>query len=199
MFAVPARPLPPDRLLLPGYLFTAVELQAMALDGIVQHVYAEAYVRAGIRLTPALRAAAAGSVVPAALAGRTVVGRVAAAWIHGCAPAPARVALLVRHQQRTTELPPFSGCTLHEVQLGPFDHMVLGGVPVATPLRTAVDVALSSPPGAARAILAAMAATAPLNCPLGLIRSAVAASSRARGRPQAMALLDEMIGHPTGG
>ncbi|WP_427018045.1 hypothetical protein ACQCSX_05415 [Pseudarthrobacter sp. P1] len=194
MHSVPAHQPPPDGLLLSGGLFTAVELRAMALDGLVERVYAEAYAGVGAAATPALRAAAAGSVVPPVLAGRAVVGRDAAAWVYGCAPAPEKVALLVHHDHRTTELPPFSGCTIHEVPLGPFDAIRLGGVLVATPLRTAVDVALSCPPAVAHRVLAAMAAAAALNCPLGLIRSAVAATARARGRPQALDLLDAMTG-----
>ena len=65
-----------------------------------------------------------------------------AAWIYGCAREPDRLALLVDAKRRISSLRSTRGCTLHEVRLGPFDVVSLGGLMVSSPLRTAVDIAL---------------------------------------------------------
>ncbi len=65
-----------------------------------------------------------------------------AAWIYGCAGEPDRLALLVDAKRRVSGLRNTRGCTLHEVKLGPFDVVSLGGLMVSSPLRTALDVAL---------------------------------------------------------
>ncbi|WP_035749147.1 hypothetical protein [Arthrobacter sp. 35W] len=177
------------QLFLAGVLFTPPELASMALDGVLRRVYGDAYVRPGTVLTPALRAAALAAEVPAALASKAAVGRQAAAWVYGCAPAPQMVDLLIRRRERGSALPLFSGCRLHEVALGPFDAPLLGTIRVTTALRTAVDVALCLDPRESRPILEAITTTAVLNCPLGLVRSAVDAAAGARGRRPALALL----------
>ena len=65
-----------------------------------------------------------------------------AAWIYGCAAEPDRLALLVDANRRISSLRSTRGCTFHEVRLGPFDVVSLGGLMVSSPLRTAVDIAL---------------------------------------------------------
>jgi hypothetical protein len=65
-----------------------------------------------------------------------------AAWIYGCAAEPDRLALLVDSKRRVSGLRNTRGCTLHEVKLGPFDVVSLGGLMVSSPLRTALDIAL---------------------------------------------------------
>ena len=65
-----------------------------------------------------------------------------AAWIYGCADEPDRLALLVDAKRRVSSLRNTRGCTLHEVKLGPFDVVSLGGLMVSSPLRTALDIAL---------------------------------------------------------
>jgi hypothetical protein len=69
-----------------------------------------------------------------------------AAWIYGCAAEPDRLALLVDAKRRISSLRNMRGCTLHEVRLGPFDVVSLGGLMVSSPLRTALDIALHVEP-----------------------------------------------------
>ena len=52
------------------------------------------------------------------------------------------MALLVDANRRISSLRAIRGCTFHEVRLGPFDVVSLGGLMVSSPLRTAVDIAL---------------------------------------------------------
>jgi len=183
-----------EGLLVPGAAFTVAELYAMALDGVLAAVFGHAFRPVEVPESPALRAAALAHHAPAALAGRAAIGGLAAAWIHGCAPPPrVPIALLVPSGHRTTALPANSGCVLHEVRLDPYDVERLGGALVTNGLRTARDVAMYAPEQEARAVLAAIAATPALACPLGRIRAAIAVASHVPGKRRAQALLDAMI------
>lgn len=126
----------------PGVLFTWGELQAMASDGVLHQVYQQGYAPPGADSTPQLRARSAALGVPSAIRQRVVAGRLTAAWIHGCSPEPDRLALLVDSTRRISSLRATRGCTLHEVRLGPFDVVSIGGLMVSSPLRTALDIAL---------------------------------------------------------
>jgi hypothetical protein len=122
--------------------FAAPELQSLASDGLLERFHQHGYTVPGATATPQLRARAAAAAVPAAVRRRVVAGRMTAAWIYGCAGEPDRLALLVDAKRRVSSLRNTRGCTLHEVKLGPFDVVSLGGLMVSSPLRTALDVAL---------------------------------------------------------
>ena len=126
----------------PGPLFSWPELQSMAADGVLAQLYQHGYTVPGMAASPQLRARAAAFAVPPAIRQRVVAGRMTAAWIYGCAREPARHALLVDTKRRISSLRSTRGCTLHEVRLGPFDVVSLGGLMVSSPLRTALDIAL---------------------------------------------------------
>src|SRR5215217_6076691 len=126
----------------PGMPFAFPELQALAADGLLTRFHQHGYALPGSTATPQLRARAAAGAVPAAVRQRVVAGRMTAAWIYGCAGEPDRLALLVDAKRRVSSLRNTRGCTLHEVKLGPFDVVSLGGLMVSSPLRTALDVAL---------------------------------------------------------
>lgn len=176
--------------LVPGYHFSAAELQAMALDGVLVRIHGQAYGPAAQEQGPAARALAAALSLPAPFVERVVLGRLTAAWVHGCAPDPGRLALLVDCRRRTTSLPPWSGCVLHEVALGPRDVVHVAGVPVTSALRTAYDVALQVPQAQALPVLAALFRDPVLECPLPLVRQAIAAASRLPHKASALAALD---------
>ncbi len=180
-------------LLVPGGLFLLGELHAMKLDGVLAQVSGDAFRVALGDETAEHRATALFHQVPAALAPRAALGQLSAAWIYGCAPPPATVALLVGHEGRTTALPMFSGCTLRQVRLGPQDVVAIGGVPVTSPLRTALDVARSVPAPAARPVLEAMARTPSLRCSLARVRMALLAAAHVPGKIRGQALVQEMI------
>lgn len=126
----------------PGTLFSWPELQSMAADGVLAQLYQRGYTVPGIAASPQLRARAAAFAVPPGIRQRVVAGRMTAAWIYGCAREPDRLALLVDAKRRISSLRSTRGCTLHEVRLGPFDVVSLGGLMVSSPLRTALDIAL---------------------------------------------------------
>lgn len=126
----------------PDMPFAWPELQSLAADGLLSRIHHRGYTLPGLPASPQLRARAAAGAVPASVRQRVVAGRMTAAWIYGCASEPDRLALLVDAKRRVSSLRTTRGCTLHEVRLGPFDVVSLGGLMVSSPLRTALDVAL---------------------------------------------------------
>ncbi|HEY8700820.1 MAG TPA: type IV toxin-antitoxin system AbiEi family antitoxin [Arthrobacter sp.] len=126
----------------PGRPFAWPELQSLAADGLLRRLHQRGYTLPEAPVSPQLRARAAANLVPEAIRQRVVAGRMTAAWIYGCAEEPDRMALLVDAKRRISSLRNTRGCTLHEVRLGPFDVVSLGGLLVSSPLRTALDIAL---------------------------------------------------------
>lgn len=139
-----ATPSPPQypELYSPGRPFAWPELQSLAADGILAQFHQHGFTLPEAPASPQLRARAAANAVPAAVRQRVVAGRMTAAWIYGCAAEPDKLALLVDAKRRISGLRNTRGCTLHEVRLGPFDVVSMGGLMVSSPLRTAVDIAL---------------------------------------------------------
>ena len=70
--------------------------------------------------------------------------------------------------------------------LGPLDTVTIGGVPVSTPLRTALDVALHAPEPDAVSVLRALAGAKGLGCQLDIIRQAIEARPRLPGKARAL-------------
>ncbi len=176
-----------------GSLFSSVELQAMRMDGLMEHVYGQSYVRVDQPATPAIRAQAAIDAVPKGLRQRVVIARQSAAWVYGCAPAPLVVSLVTDHRRRTTVLPPFSDAVMHQVTLGPCDTQVIGGVEVTSPLRTALDVAVHGEDPWAVESLRLIAAHPKLRCPLQLVVASLEASARVPGKTRALTRLREAM------
>ena len=139
-----ATPSPPQypELYSPGRPFAWPELQSLAADGILAQFHQHGFTLPEAPASPQLRARAAANAVPAAVRQRVVAGRMTAAWIYGCAAEPDKLALLVDAKRRVSGLRNTRGCTLHEVRLGPFDVVSMGGLMVSSPLRTALDIAL---------------------------------------------------------
>ncbi|MEA5455373.1 type IV toxin-antitoxin system AbiEi family antitoxin [Sinomonas sp. JGH33] len=165
-------PSPPDAILTPGLPFTHAELRAMAIDGVVRRVVGTAYVPSAHEETAALRAAALRATLDGAVASKTVVGRLSAAWIYGCSSAPEAPVLLVPSPRRLSSAKG-SGILLHEVALGDFDVVDLGSVHVTSPLRTAVDVAVHSEARFALPVLRRLLARPGLGLTLSLITRAL--------------------------
>lgn len=150
----------------------------MAFDGVLTQLYQRGYLAPGTRSTPQLRARALATMIPAPIRQRVVAGRLTAAWIYGCAGEPDRLALLVDASRRLSSLRSTRGCTFHEVRLGPFDVVSLGGLLVSSPLRTAADIALHVDTERALPALAALLARTELGVRLRLLRLAVEATPR---------------------
>lgn len=176
-----------------GNLFSHVELQAMRLDGLMVHVCGNSYVRTDQPATPAIRAQSAINVVPRSLQHRVALARQSAAWVYGCAPAPAIVSLVTDHRRRTTALPPFTDATMHQVTLGPFDLNTIGGVEVTSPLRTALDTAIHGQDFWAVEALRRISSTPELRCPLSLVVLSLENSNRVPGKSRALHRLREAI------
>lgn len=192
---VPAIAGPPE-LYSPGRVFSWPELQAMAADGILSQLYQRGYVLPGTAATPQLRARAASFAVPPAIRQRVVAGRMTAAWIYGCAGEPDRLALLVDATRRVSSLRSTRGCTLHEVRLGPFDVVGLGGLMVSSPLRTALDIALHVDAERALPALRKMLASPELDVRLRLLTLAVEATPRVPHKKAALAILSALKPQP---
>lgn len=165
----------------------------MFLDSILLPVFGDAYVLTGTAITPVLRGRALALATPANLAGRGIAGRLTAAWIYGCSGPGATITLLVDSAHRAGALQPGSGCTLHEVKLSRFDIAVIGTMPVTTPLRTAVDLAIHVPAVDALPALRALAADPALNCPLGLIRQALQSCQRVPHKQAALERIQSLL------
>ncbi|NUS35363.1 MAG: hypothetical protein HOQ04_02680 [Pseudarthrobacter sp.] len=162
----------------PGSPFAGPELQSLAADGLLARFHQHGYTLPGLAASPQLRARAAAGAVPASIRQRVVAGRLTAAWIYGCAPEPDRLALLVDAKRRVSSLRSTRGCTLHEVKLGPFDVVSLGGLMVSSPLRTALDIALHVEPERAVPALAALLARPQQDVRLRLLVRAIEATPR---------------------
>lgn len=169
-----------------GEIFTSAELQAMRLEGLVRLVIGGSYLRSDFREDPAVRSQAAARCVPRAVRARVALGRTCAAWIYGCAPPPAVISLVTDHRRRTTAMPPFTSAVMHQVALGPFDVNTVGGVPVTTPLRTALDIAVHGEDRDAVDILRAISRDRDLDCPLRLVEAALLSTSRVPGKTRAL-------------
>ncbi|THJ67427.1 hypothetical protein E8P82_04820 [Arthrobacter echini] len=171
-----------------GEIFTSAELQAMKLDGLVRLVIGSSYLRSDFAENPVTRSRSAAHSVPHSLRPRVALARSCAAWIYGCAPAPAQISLVTDHRRRTTALPPFTAAVMHQVSLGPFDVNLVGGVSVTTPLRTALDIAVHGD-GTAVSVLRAIDGARELACPLRLVEAALLGSSRVPGKARALTRL----------
>lgn len=180
----------------PGSLFTWPELQAMASDGVLTQLYQRGYLPPGIRATPQLRARAAAVLIRPAIRQRVVAGRMTAAWIYGCAAEPDRLALLVDANRRISSLRSTRGCTFHEVRLGAFDVVSLGGLMVSSPLRTSVDIALHVDAERAIPALRALLGRPELGVRLRLLRLAVEATPRMPHKKAALTKLDHLQAGP---
>jgi hypothetical protein len=119
-----------------------------------------------------------------------------AAWIYGCAAEPDRLALLVDASRRISSLRSTRGCTLHEVRLGPYDVVSLGGLMVSSPLRTSVDIALHVEPERAVPALRALLGRPELGLRLRLLVLAVEASPRLPHKKAALAKLEDLRAGP---
>nr|WP_307038151.1 hypothetical protein [Arthrobacter sp. B3I4] len=161
----------------------------MASDGVLTRLSQRGYLPPGTAATAQLRARAAAGMVPQAIRQRVVAGRMTAAWIYGCAPEPDRLALLVDASRRISSLRATRGCSFHEVRLGPFDVVSLGGLLVSSPLRTAADIALHVERERAVPALQALLAAPELDVRLRLLVRAVEASPRVPYKKSALGTL----------
>ncbi|GER22194.1 hypothetical protein NCCP1664_06910 [Zafaria cholistanensis] len=187
----------PPALFLPGQVFAAAELAAMALEGIVREVLPRAYAPTRTPEGPHLRAAAAGLLAGTRLR-NGAVGRLSAAWIHGCGPAPGRLEVLVprfhRLPARADPLP----VHLSEAKLDAEDIVRIGGVPVTSAPRTAVDVALSAAEPEALAVLSRLLGSPRLGCTGPAVLDLLERQARRPGKARARERIERVLGADAG-
>ncbi|ACL40000.1 hypothetical protein Achl_2026 [Pseudarthrobacter chlorophenolicus A6] len=176
----------------PGRPFDSPELQSLAADGILARFHQHGYTLPGVAASAQLRARAAAGSVPPQVRQRVVAGRMTAAWIYGCADEPDRLALLVDAKRRVSSLRNTRGCTLHEVRLGPFDVVSMGGLMVSSPLRTALDIALHVDAERAVPTLANLLARPEKDVRLRLLVLAIEASPRVPHKKAALEKLSRL-------
>ncbi|WP_169303933.1 type IV toxin-antitoxin system AbiEi family antitoxin [Arthrobacter sp. CAU 1506] len=184
----------PPMVLRPGHPFSRSELECMRLDGLLVNVYGPGFALPWDQVTPRHRAAAAFFSLPEQVRRKVVLGRLTAAWVYGCAPEPQKLSVLLDHRHRATSQGRYRLALIHEVTLGPLDTVTIGGVPVSTPLRTALDVALHAPEPDAVRVLCALAQAKSLGCRLDVIRQAIEAKPRLPGKARALERIDTALG-----
>jgi hypothetical protein len=149
-------------------------------DGALLVLRGEAAVRQAVAVTPAVRAGALGD-----LPGGAVVAGRTAAWIHAAVPDGGRLDLTYpagRHRPEVWgSVRVWQGPLLHE------DTHRVGGLPVTSPLRTVVDIALREPHRDAVAVVVALAEACGVE--LEAARRALERRTRAVGRPAARLVL----------
>lgn len=144
-----------------------VAWQVLVRDGHVVPLHEDVGLPAGVPATPALRAAALAGRV----ASREAVARASAVWVHLGGPPPGRVHAVA------------------VAAMAPREVVVLGGVRVTTPRRTALDVLALEPPDVARALLGRLARA---GFDLGQLQADVTAAATRRGVRQALAVLRDL-------
>lgn len=190
----PAAPPPTEPpVLLAGNPFMPAELQAMALDDVVRRVLPGAFVPWAAPDSSELRAACAGALVGPRLRRGSALGRLTAAWIHGCAPPPAELELLVARFHRAPRPAAGPPVRLNEARLLDSEVVLLAGVPVTTGARTALDVAFHAPEEVALPALGRLVASPRFGCPPGRLRQLVEQTGRSPGKRRALALLDRVL------
>lgn len=168
----------------------------MVMDGVLCHVFGQVFRPAAMAETPAVRAAALAHHIPAFLSHRAVLAQLSAAWVYGCAPLPAEVALLVDNDGNSAAVPRHSGCTVRQVHLEARDVQLVGTTQVTTALRTAMDVARSAPPGFATPVIKAMAGAAALDCSLERIQQGLLDAPHVPGKLRAQELVQTLLNTP---
>ncbi len=127
----------PALLYLPGDRLSQPELSAARLDGHVVEV-GEGYIPADVVESPQARAAGLSGLIGPGFA----ASGPSAAWIHGAGDRPP-----VRHHAhravaRRLRAPQSARLVFHDSALGDHEIVHIGGIAVATPLRTMIDLAL---------------------------------------------------------
>lgn len=141
----------------PGERLSLAELTAACLDGLLTPI-GEGFMPADAIETSWMRAR---SLAPL-LGAKWAAVRSSAAWIYGgVGLEPARHHLQRASAERARP-PRASGIIAHDVRIAPADVVTIGGVPVASPERTLVDLARSGAAADAAAARAWGAAEPPL-------------------------------------
>lgn len=127
----------PALLFVPGERLSLSELSAARLDGDVVEM-GDAYIPADLVETSDVRASAIAALVRRG----TAAAGPSAAWIHGAGDAPPVVHHVQRASARRLRPRPSLRVVFHDTALSESEVTSLGGILVATPLRTMLDLAV---------------------------------------------------------
>lgn len=127
----------PALLYVPGHRLTLPELSAARLDGDVVEI-GDAYIPADLVESPDVRASAVALLVRRG----TAASGPTAAWIHGAGDAPPAVHHVQRATPKRVRPQPSLRLIFHDTALEDGDVVQLGGIAVATPKRTLLDLAV---------------------------------------------------------
>ncbi len=127
----------PAFLYLPGERLALSELSAARLDGHVVEL-GEGYIPADLVESPSARAAAVASLIPP----DTAASGPTAAWIHGAGDAPPAIHHVRRAVERRIRPVIQARVTMHDTAVSASALIRVSGIPVMTPVRTMVDLAL---------------------------------------------------------
>ncbi len=161
------------------------EVRRLRREGLLQQVLGPVHLPAGVPVTAEQRARAVALLVPDQLrADGAVLGFVAAAWVHvGWTPTGRPPEVLDLVVPPTLRRPVRLPVRVRQMRL-PTGHTVrLGGMPVATPVRTVADLARDLAPARAREAFEALRAGVRLDL-LDVLRC-LDQMPRARGSGQA--------------
>ena len=128
-------PRDPDPVLVRRSDVGAAAWHGLHRDGALRPLWGDLARVADVAETAELRAGALAVAMPP----RSVLARAAAVWVHTGRGRPARVDAYVRPGSRRGRPHPLR--VVHECALAPDETVLVGGVPVTTAARTAVDVA----------------------------------------------------------
>lgn len=128
----------PALLYVPGHRLSLPELSAARLDGDVVEI-GDAYIPADLLESPDVRASSVAGFVQEG----TAASGPTAAWIHGAGDAPPSVHHVQRARVRRVRPRPSLRVVFHDTALDAEDLMQLGGIAVAAPSRTMLDLVLA--------------------------------------------------------
>lgn len=172
---------------------TANELQAMLHERVIWQVLPGAYASIAHPDGPEVRAKAAAALAAGRLRAGSAIGRLSAAWIHGCAPPPAELEILVPRFHRLAAASEPLRIALSETRLPAEDVVQVGGSPVTSPVRTALDIAFHCPEPTARMVLTRMVNHPSLHCPRGRLLELIEAAERRPGKLHARELVSRLM------
>jgi len=168
-------------------------LRAAVLDGELYPV-GEAFRPVDLPLDPPARAA---SLAGLAVHGRIIAGRTAA-WVWGVGAAPALpYAVVLPHAAAVAHASPTEaeGVRVRTLRMRASDAVRLGGVPVTTPMRTAIDLLRSPEDAAGEGGAVGLVEVLARLCAIDLVDLRVELRTRSRlvGRTRALARLQVLV------
>ncbi|MBD5787580.1 hypothetical protein IF650_15520 [Cellulosimicrobium terreum] len=169
----------------PGDVGGSAAFQTLLRDGALVPLWGDRAAPARVPVTSTLRAVAVRDLVPA----RTVLGGLAAAWVLCGTPPPGTLDVL--YPPGMHRPPPVAGRLPRQANVLRSESVLVAGVLVTDPQRTALDVAGRVPAGTALPVLSALRRSGGLDVERAL--RSLELRFRWAGRPAARATLSRLL------